>query len=319
MPNRNTDLTVYLAKVETTEGTDPAPDGINNAIEIAENFDPDNDFAFKPASENRVGGHLHPEDPMLMAGPMISGQQRKLWLRGNPTFASAGSPIESHPWFISSGHSATYDATPGLEKVTYTPADSNLGTMTEYYYRDGMLYKFTGCRSEITFSFEVGAPAQLVASVSGRLASQADATLISPTLRTNEWPIATDMTVFTIDGYTAGIIRSWEHTLGNQINLRPGVKAQAGIQNWRLARRDPTWKIVLEEPLFSEKDFRSLMVNKTPIAISWLLGGTTYGRFDFSAARAFIRKITPSNDNTLALVTLEGVLRGNVLYTLAVR
>lgn len=317
--NRNTELALYLAKVEVTEGVDPTPTPTADAIELSEHFEPDDDFAFKPEAESRVRGpELHPGDPMSVAGPMI-GHTRKAFLRGNTAFPTAIAPIELHPWFIGSGHAATYDATGAAEKVTYTPASTGLGSFTEWFYRDGILYKYTGVRCGFQLGFEAGGPCVITAPVSGRVASVADAAVpTNAVFRTTEFPLATDATVFTIDGFTAGIIRNWEHDLGNVVARRDGVKAVGGIQGWRIGRRNPTFKITLEEPTLAVKDFRTLRANKTPIAITWRLGGTTYQRIDFTGARAFIRKITPSNSDNLALITLEGVLRGTTPYSLAI-
>lgn len=320
MPNRNAFQDVYLAKNEVTEGTDPVPTPTANAIELMEHFEPDDDMAFKPEAESRVRGlQLNPGDPMSVAGNIMS-QSRKAFLRGTTNAPSSGNRIELDPWFLSSGMSATYDATPGQEKVTYICADTSLGTMTEYYYRDGLRYIYTGVRCEWMYSFDVGGASVITINPSGRVAGVSDQSVpTNQVYPTTDWPLAVDSTVFTIDGFTAGVIRHWEHSLGNVVQRRDGVKAQGGVQGWRIASRNVTWKCTLEGDLLGTKNWRTLRDNKTPIAITFLIGGLPFNRQDFSAARAFIRKITPSNDGGLDLITLEGTLRGTTPFSLAIR
>lgn len=311
MANRNTRLALYLAKIETVEGTDSVPVAATDAIEIDAPFEPDYDNAFKPEALDRVRGPvLDPGDPMTVAGKVFS-QSRKAYFRGTATAIATGNKAELDPWFRAAGYAATYVATPGSETCTYTPAQSGLETITEYYYRDGILYKHTGVRGEMKVSFGVGSPVAIEFAASGRVTGDSD--LAVPTtaaFKTLDWPIATDATIFTINGFTAGCIRSWEHSLGNDIQRRDCVKGTGGIAGWRVAKRNPTFKVTLEEDLHATVDWTTLRDNKTSFAISWLIGGTQYNKLQFDAARAFIRKITPSNDNGLALVTLEGDLRG---------
>lgn len=320
MPNLNSDFDLYLAKNEVTEGVDPTPTQAANSIELAEPFEPDDDHAFKPEAENRVRGpELHPGDPLSIAGRQMS-QSRKAFLRGTSAAPTASNRIELDPWFLGAGHSATYDPSVGAEKVTYVPANTALGTITEWYYRGGKLFKYTGVRGEFGLAFDVGGPIEVTFGVQGRVSSETDAAVPTDAVFSSvAWPIATDAPVFTIDGFTAGVIRHWEHALGNVIQMRPGVKATGGIQGWRIQRRNPTFKVTLETELLATKNFLSLLTNKTPFAIAWTINNVLYNSVEFAAARAFIRKITPSNDGGLDLVTLEGVLRGATPYSLIIK
>lgn len=320
MPNRNAEFALYLAKNETTEGTDAAPGPTTNAIEIIENTDPSYDFAFRNEALGRVRGPtLMPGDPMSDAGKIFT-QTRKAALRGTTGIPTTSNRPELDPWFNAAGYAPTFDATGGAEKVTYSPVDTGLISITEWYYRDGKVYKFNAVRGDLTFQFAVGGPVMVDFAATGKVGADAD--LSTPTngvFSTVEWPIATDATTFTVDGFTAGIIRSWEHTMGNKVERRDGVKQTGGVVGWRIASRNPTFKVVLESELTATKDFNTLRDNKTPLAIAWLLGGTQYNRFDFTASRAIIRKVTESVDNGLAITTLEGILRGATPAVLAIR
>lgn len=320
MSNRNTKLGLYLAKIETTEGTDAVPVQGSNVIALSESFEPDWDHAFKPDNENTVKGvDLTAGEPLIPAGKIYSWSKRSFF-RGTGTAPTASNRPELDPWFRSAGLGVTFDATPGSEKATYTPANTSLESLTEYDYKDGVLRKGVGARADLSLSFDVGGPLVIEHASQGILLSDADGAVpTTPTFEDTEWPIATDMTTFTIDGWTAGVIRRFECSLGNNIQRRDGVKSTGGVAGFRIAGRNPTFSVTLEEPTRATKDFTALVNNRTAVALAWLLGAGSYLRGDFSASRAFIRKVTPSNDNGLALLTLQGVLRGATPFSLAVR
>lgn len=320
MPNRNTNLALYLAKIEVTEGTDPVPTSLLNAIELSEPNVPDYDNIFKPEALKRVRGPvLTPGDPMSVAGK-ASSLTRKAFLRGTTGIPTTSNRIELDPWFQASGMAATYDATGGSESVSYTPADSGLLTITEYYYQDGVLYKYTGNRGDLSLMMDVGGAISIEFKVQGRVAADIDtATPTNGVFSSLAWPIATDAPVFSVDGFSAGIIRHWEHHLGNVVQIRNGIKSIGGIAGWRIDSRNPTFSVTLEEDLRTTKDWTQLRDNRTPLAIAWTANAAQYNTPDFAAARAFIRKVTPSTDNGLALVTLEGDLRGTTPFTLKIK
>lgn len=319
MPNRNARLALYLAKIEGTEGVDPTPTPLLNVIELESTFEPDYDNVFKPEALDRVRGPvLGPGDPLTVAGKAVTAS-RKAFLRGTSAAIGSGNPIELDPWFQAAGMAATYSGGAGVEQVAYTPADSGLVTMTEYYYRDGIQYIVTGIRGEVKLTMVVGGAITVDFNIQGRMATDQDAAVpVNGVFPTLTWPIATDAPTFTINGYTTGVIRSWEHDLGNVIHRRDAIKAVGGIQGWRIVKRNPIFKVTLEEDTHTQVNWTTLRDSRTPIAISWQVGATQYNRIAFATARAFIRKIVPTNDNGLALVTLEGDLRGAPAYSLTV-
>lgn len=313
--SRNTNLSLYLAKVETTEGTDAAPTPAANAIALAEPFDPTYDFAFRNPRDRTVRGVvLDADKPLPPAGRVVNWTKRA-WFRGNGAAATAVAPIELDPWLQSAGLAATYDA----QGVTYTPANSALKSITEWVYHDGKLRKATGVRADLGLSFDVGGPCIIEHVGQGSLASISDAAITAPTLKTSTPPVATDMATFTVDGFVAGVIRRFAMRTGADIQRRTGVKAVGGVQGHRLNGRKATWEIVLEEPLISAKDFDALAAAGQSIAIAWLLGAIAHNKLDFSAAEAIVETVTPSSDNGLALVTLTGGLYGATPYSLAVK
>lgn len=313
MSNRNAFLDLYLCKIESSEGVDPIPTPLDDAMELSEHFDPAYGFAFVNDALDRVRGPIFtPGDPMIQAGKTAE-HSLKSFFRGTTVAPTALAPIEQDAWFRAAGMAATYDATVGDESVTYTPSDTNTESMTEYYYVDGKLYKAHAIRGNLMLSYEAGGGLVTEFAAGGRGGAETDAAVpTTAVFETAEWPIAIDAPTFDVDGFTTGIIRSFQFNLGNSIQRRDNVKAIDGIQGYRINRRNPQFTIVMEDILHSEKDFEALRDNKTPVALNWVLNSVQYNTVEFTAARAFIRGVQPSNSDGLAILTLTGFLRSTV-------
>lgn len=308
---RNSALALYLAKIEGVSGTDAVPTAAANAIAIAAPISPDYTTAFAPQrSHPAKGGTLNPDKPLPPAGRVYSWA-KDVWLRGTGGIPSAGSPIEADPLLRSAGFDASYDPTPGAELVNYQlTAFAGIPTLTEYYYEDGLRYVGTGAAGDVSLAFDVGGPCVLSHSSEGRIVSVTDVALPVGTFSAIDPPIATDMPLFTVDSYVAGIARKFTLTLGNQRKRNDGVKAVGGVSSFWITQRAPRWSVVLEEPLIAAKDFRSRMEAGVDITIDWQIGAIQYNKIVFNTTRARIEKVTPSNDGGTALITLEGGLYG---------
>src|SRR4051794_40911341 len=118
MPNRNSELVSYLAKIEATEGTDALPTAVDG-IELAENFTPVYDNAFKNPRPKAVrGAVLDPNTPLNPVGKVYSWTKRAWW-RGTTGAPTAVNKHELDAWLQSMGLAVSYDATPGSEKAIY--------------------------------------------------------------------------------------------------------------------------------------------------------------------------------------------------------
>ena len=308
---RNSALALYLAKIESVSGTDAVPTNVANAIALASPISPDYTLAFAPQRGHPAkGGTINPDKPLAPAGKVYSWA-KDVWLRPRGAAVSAGSPIEADPLLRSAGFDASYDPTPGAELVNYQLTGfSGFPTLTEYYYEDGLRYIGTGAAGDVSLTFDVGGPAILSHTSEGRLSSVSDVALPVGTFTPVEPPIATDMALFSVDSYAAGVARKFSLSLGNQRKRDDGVKAPGGVSSFSIRSRTPRWSVVLEEPLIAAKDFRSRMEAGVDIAIDWQLGAALYNKIVFQSLTARIEKATPSNDGGTALLTLEGGLYG---------
>lgn len=133
---------VLLAKIEATEGTDPVPVvGTNAMLATLKNVQP------------------------LVAETTQRNLTRSFFGASGVTTVATSSTIEFDVEYASSGTAGTAPAYKDLLQacatsetvsagvsVTYAPITDNTKTVTIYYYLDGLLHKFIGCRGSAAFS-----------------------------------------------------------------------------------------------------------------------------------------------------------------------
>ena len=133
---------VLLAKIEATEGTDPVPVAASNAmLANIKNVQP------------------------LVAETAQRDIVRPYFGASGVTTVATSSTIEFDIEYASSGAAGTAPAYKDLLQacamsetvaagvsVTYAPITDNTKTVTLYYYLDGLLHKFIGCRGNAAFS-----------------------------------------------------------------------------------------------------------------------------------------------------------------------
>lgn len=320
MSNRNTALALYLAKVEPTPGTiAPINPAVDKAIEIVAPFDPDYDHAHKVERGHPVrGANLNPAKPLQPKGRIYSWTKSAWWRGLGSTVPTAANPFSLDAWLQAAGHAVTYDATAGAERATYSLASSALKSISEVYYQDGVAYSGFGAIADFSLSFDVGGPVIVESASQGVINSAADVTALpAGVFFAGDFPIAADGVAFSINGFAAGVIRRFALRAGNGISRRDGVMSAGGVAGFRQGVRNPTWEVVLEEPLPTTADLRGWQNAATDMTIAWELGSSLYNRLGFSAALARITKVTPSTgDNGLALVTLSGVFQDSTPYQL---
>ena len=74
--------------------------------------------------------------------------------------------------------------------VLYKPASSGFSALTIWIYKDGLLWKFSGCRGNVALSLPANGPGKLTFTFTGRFVSKSDASVpASPTFDTTRPPI----------------------------------------------------------------------------------------------------------------------------------
>lgn len=144
--SRLTRNTVILVKSEVTYGTDPVPTGGANAILTskpqitplsAQNVNRDVLRGFMGGSEQLVGSTV--VDCSFDVELVGSG--------------AAGTAPAWGPLLLACGFA---EAVTAVTRVDYTPVSTGIGSVTFYWYDDGVLHKVTGARGAVQFKMTSG-------------------------------------------------------------------------------------------------------------------------------------------------------------------
>lgn len=163
--------TVVLAKAEVTYGTDPVPAGAANAMLVS-------NVTVNPLNAQNVprelitgymGGFEH-----LVGNRFVEcGFDVELQNSGTAATAPAWGPL-----LLACGFA---EATEALTRVDYTPVSSAFGSVTIYYYDDGLLHKITGARGNVTFKLTAGGRPTMSFSFKGLYTAPTAAANATPT------------------------------------------------------------------------------------------------------------------------------------------
>ena len=127
--------TLVLAKLEVTEGVDPIPTAVSDAILANEvTITPQPDIV----ESNEFSGALDVGEPIIGGTPMQITIQ--VYLKGS---GAAGTAPEVDPLLQACGLDPTIIAS---TSVAYSLISVAIKSATIYVYRDGLLWKITGCR-----------------------------------------------------------------------------------------------------------------------------------------------------------------------------
>lgn len=139
---------VVLAKIETTYGTDAAPTGAANAIQVF-------DLSIDPLETKTVS--INAITPWLGgAQELVATVNKKCSF--SVLLGGAGLAATAPAWGALLVGCASAETT-GLtapNRVEYLPATDTLKSLTIYYYDDGLLHKLTGCFGNAKLSAKSG-------------------------------------------------------------------------------------------------------------------------------------------------------------------
>ncbi len=267
--------TVILAKIETTEGTDPTPTGAANAILVS-------DVTITPLQANTV-------DRALVRGYFGGSEQLvgTASVRVEFTVEIAGSgtattPAAWGPLLQSCGFAQTV----GASWVAYDPI-STFGansSCTIYYYMDGNLYKLVGARGTFTMDMTIGSRPVFKFTFTGKDGGVTAASNAVPThtaftrpqviTDTNTADITIGGTYATgaVTGGTAYISKGLELDIGNTVNFTPLL----GAENVNINAREVTGKVSLDLSAADVATFMTAVKANTTATFS-LTHGTAAG------------------------------------------
>lgn len=249
-----------LAKIETTEGTDPTPTGAANAI---------------------LCGNIQ-------VSPMVAGMADRV--AAFPTFGSQPQvPVNIYPMveFDTEGQgSGTVDTAPAWgplvracgmaetitasTKVEYTPISASQESVTIYANESGTNHKLTGTRGTFALKFDKNSYPIFSWRMMGRYNDPAAVSLPSLTLTGWKDPLPindVNTPTFTIDG-TDLVLESMQIDFGNNVIVRdrPNAKYVA------ITDRNMTGTVTFEAPAIGTKDFFAIAKPPTLVALQIVHG-----------------------------------------------
>lgn len=200
-----------------------------------------------------------------------------------------------------SGHSATVDATPAAEKVTYAPVSSGFASGVLEGYARGQKYALTGVYGDFSFSIDGAGFLVFEFPISGLIGLPTDVGVPAITYLGTTPPKAESI------GLSIGawnpVVRSVSFTANRRRSPRADVNSP-GHKGWSLGGREPQLEITVEEAPLATFDPYAARENGTEYAVDLTVGSVQYNRAKFNAGQCQIVNVTEGEDEETALWTL---------------
>jgi hypothetical protein len=257
-------LSVLLAKVETTYGTDAVPIGGANAILAA-------NVKINPMMQDVVARKVI--RPYLSNDGKIMGA-RHGELSFDVEIAGSGAAGTAPAWgTLLKGCAMSETITAGVSTL-YAPVSSGEQSLTMYFNVNGLQYKMLGARGSFSMKFTQKAVPVMSFKFIGLYSPVTDTVLPTPTLTAFQKPLVVspqNTTPVTVQGF-AGAFSDISLDIANTNVYRPLVGSESVV----FTDRNPAGKLVMENVAIATKDFWTIVNNATVGAFS-LTHGTTAG------------------------------------------
>jgi hypothetical protein len=189
---------LIIAKTEVTQFTDPVPTPAANAILIKNpKFNP-----LKVETEERalIRSYFGNSDKIPVSEETMFEFDVEIAGSGSPL----GTPAPYGPLLMACGFAETIVA---VTSATYNPISTGQTFVTIYGYRDGLLYKMTGCSGNVSFNFAAKKLPFMHFTFTGRYVPVTDAAIpagaVYTAFKTPVASIPAKMGTVTIGGYAA--------------------------------------------------------------------------------------------------------------------
>lgn len=276
---------VVLIKLESTYGVDALPTAALDAIQV-QNIVP-------PAPANPQMFQQSPHKPTLgMAKSLYGGTLYTfgfdILIKGSGTLAV---PPEAGPVYQACGMAETINV--GVS-VAYDRLSTGIPSVTAYFYDDGKLWKFVGCRGNNPFSGIGGQPGIFSVTLTGHKSEYIDAALPDPT-----WDATVPPTIvgagFTYDAYAAKI-STLTMDPGNVLAMPPDWNATDGFGEVEIVDCDPNGTLDPLEVLNTTKDFINDWESEAVMAqTTGVIGATAGNRWTLSQPAISLRGAGPGD------------------------
>ena len=307
--------TWLIAKIESTEGTDPTPVGGSNAIQVSSvELNPIEADSVQPeAFQGFIGNSTR---GTILANKRVSASF-SIELSGS---GAAGTAPGYGPLLKSCGLSETVVSS---TSVTYAPVSASFSSCTIYCFYDGTRHKITGARGTVTFNMVAGQFATADFQFIGTY-NAPDATAMSGT-----WTLAnqaaalevndTNVTTATFHGATSQRIESFDLALNNELTY----KETASSKQTLIVNRAPSGTAVIEAPAIGTTDYFAKAVAVATGATDIILGASAGNIVRLKADQTDVTGVTYGDTNGvrslnipyLALPTTAGNNEISLVFT----
>jgi hypothetical protein len=252
---------IVLVKDEGANyGVDAAP-AAANAIKLLAR--PTFDLNLQSTERGKLTGGASTGEPII--GAAYWDIVLEFELKGSGT---AGTAPEIDPLLESAGLLGANS--PGASE-TYTPSITSDKSCTIWWYADGLIYKATGCRGNLTIAGEAGGNIKCTWTGKGLYAVPiAGALVSSPVYQATEGRPLVGAT-FTYGSYSA-VLRAFSIDCGIGVTALPAISSANGISSVELDRFNVTGSMTIGHVLVAARAVENLAVAGASVAFSLALG-----------------------------------------------
>lgn len=334
-----TRLGLLLAKIETTYGVDPTPSASTDVIAARrgtvriEPVSTAQDRDWMTYSHSRLKGwNLMPYWKISFATEVRGN--RTDGVANDISKGSSSNPIIEDRLLRACDLTPTYTAETSANArdgyVTYNPRVPTYtavqgDSVTLYFYSQGKLYKFTGCKGNMeSISVRAGQPGVIEWNFFGKYNATVDSTIPAPTFANLPLPpIASSSSQFDIGGYTNKCFNEMTVRLGNNIVPREDLNSINNVLSFMNTDRKSSGTILMDSFKEAEVPFWADWKARSNMAFTGkILGGGT-GNFFEMGGRLCSDVLAYEDQNGLRKMrlnfsvvadTLTGTTDGNELY-----
>lgn len=300
-----------LADVESGYGTLPSLNVSNHGVQLSEQPEISDDWAFDGARGPNPGSG----DTQLRTTPVgriIKPLPLKIDDKGSgAAYSSSVKPRDLHVWLQAAGFTATGSFGAGTEKYTYaltSPVAVPVSAGFEAYCRGttagtGEKWPVNGSYADWQFDQSEGKPGMWTFNAQGRLNAAPSevswpAIIYAPTVLV---PVSVPI-VFSINGVTALVVRSVTLRGGRKIQARfADQNAASGHAGFHPGSRAVELEFLMEASLFATFNPWSLRELGTVFAVTYQNGSTQYNRTKFSLPQCQVSSVSPEADDGVPL------------------
>lgn len=292
-----TNRTVLLAKIESAYGTDPTPAVNGNEVEVF-------GLSIKP-----IMSKVERKPLRASLSPLASSKSKWLWdiqfeteLKGSGTAGTAG---RLSPLFKSCGMTETDN---GTTSTAYTPGTPS-GSCTLWIYKDGLLYKATGCRGDFEITCEAGKIPMVKWSFKGIYVTPIDAVMVTPVYEATKGIVAESIG-FALSGFQ-GHTRNYSIKMNNQLVERYSLNSANASVGVIIGSRAPTGKAQMEAELIATEPMVTELEADTAIDIAAAHTGAAGNIVTISGTgKAQYDAINPADESGIFMYDVEFSLSG---------